>query len=101
MADLMIAGRLSHLASSSANSGSSAALFAAPFADSLDFPAESESVRSLSWAYNPPFGGFLFSIQNRRPLHSGQPNPLTEVAYSRAIFTLENHSLSLFSDDEN
>jgi hypothetical protein len=50
IADLIIAGRVCHCAESSANSGSIAALFAAPFAKSLDFPVESAIVRSLSWA---------------------------------------------------
>jgi hypothetical protein len=50
MADLMIGGRMCHCAESSANSGSIAALFAAPFAESLDFSVESAIVRPLSWA---------------------------------------------------
>ena len=50
----MTGGRLVHLASSSANSGSIAALFAAPFAESLDFPVEPAIVRPLSWASKPP-----------------------------------------------
>ena len=45
----MTGGKLFHLASSSANIGSIAALFAAPFAESLDFWVESGIVRSLSW----------------------------------------------------
>src|SRR5580658_6324748 len=50
IADLMIAGNEGQFATRSANSGSIAALFAAPFAESLDFSAESAIVRSLSWA---------------------------------------------------
>jgi hypothetical protein len=50
IADLMTGGRLFHLASSSANIGSIAALFAAPFGEWLDFSAESAIVRPLSWA---------------------------------------------------
>jgi hypothetical protein len=50
IADLIIAGRVCHCAESSANSGSIAALFAAPFAKSLDFSVESAIVRYLSLA---------------------------------------------------
>jgi len=46
----MTGGKLLHPASSSANIGSIAALFAAPFPESLDFPVESAIVRPLSWA---------------------------------------------------
>jgi hypothetical protein len=46
----MTGGRLFHLANSSVNIGSIAALFAAPFVESLDFAVESAIVRSLSWA---------------------------------------------------
>jgi hypothetical protein len=53
MADLMIGGRMCHCAESSANSGSIAALFAAPFAESLDFSVESAIVRPLS-GQSPP-----------------------------------------------
>jgi len=49
----MTGGKLFHPASSSANIGSIAALFAAPFPESLDFPVESAIVRPLSWALKP------------------------------------------------
>jgi hypothetical protein len=49
---LIIADRDGQTAASSANSGSIAALFAAPFAESLDFSVESAIVRSLSWAFD-------------------------------------------------
>jgi hypothetical protein len=47
--DLIIAGNDRHFATTSANAGSIAALFAAPLAESLDFSVESAIVRSLSW----------------------------------------------------
>lgn len=47
---MIIADRDGQTAASSANSGSIAALFAAPFAESLDFSVESAIVRPLSWA---------------------------------------------------
>lgn len=50
MADLVRAGNLAQFETSSANSGSIAALFAAPFAESLDFPVEFAIVGPLSWA---------------------------------------------------
>jgi hypothetical protein len=59
IADLIIAGNEGHFATKLANSGSIAALFAAHFADSLDFSAESLIVRALSWAFNPSQDGFF------------------------------------------
>jgi hypothetical protein len=50
IADLIVADKEDQFATRPANSGSIAALFAAPFAESLDFSVESLVVRSLSWA---------------------------------------------------
>ena len=71
MADMMMGGKSFHLDSSSANSGSIAAHFAAPLMESLDFLAKFEIVRSLSWALDPSKDGF-FSVECR-------PNRVIEV----------------------
>ncbi|MGD0541601.1 MAG: hypothetical protein ABSB33_08800, partial [Tepidisphaeraceae bacterium] len=86
----MTGGKLFHPASSSANIGSIAALFAAPFPESLDFSVESAIVRSLSWAYQGPTlseSAFLFSRAPNSP-QKILPNRL-ESSFDHVDYSLQ------------